>query len=81
MVKLPMFDRKDLSIKPLSQRKHDIDISVVSNLDTTKEIKIDERIKKVAGYITTAKVNNSVNRFDGEWLHIMFGDEWGRNYT
>jgi hypothetical protein len=61
MVKLPMFDRKDLSIKPLSQRKHDIDISVVSNLDTTKEIKIDERIKKVAGYITTAKVNNSVN--------------------
>jgi hypothetical protein len=56
-----MFDRKALSIKPLSHRKNGIDISAVSDLDTTKEIKIDERIKKVASGITTAKANNSVN--------------------
>jgi hypothetical protein len=53
-----MFDRKALSIKSLSHRKNGIDISVVSNLDANKGIKIDERLKKVAGYIKTAKVNN-----------------------
>ena len=55
-----MFDRKMLDIKPLSNRKHDIDISVVRGLDIDiKESGICERIKKVASRIITAKINNS----------------------
>jgi hypothetical protein len=55
-----MFDRKMLDIKPLSNRRHDINVSVVSGLDTDiKGLKICERIKKVAHCIITAKANKS----------------------
>ncbi len=61
MVNLPMFDRKMLDIKPLSNRKHDIDISVVRGLDTDiKESGINERIKKVSSCIINAKTHNRV---------------------
>ena len=56
-----MFDRKALSIKPLSQRRHDINISAVSSLGATAEIKIDEKIRRVAGHISVAKDNNGAN--------------------
>ena len=56
-----MFDREALSIKPLSQRKHGINSSVVSSLGATKEISIDEKIKRVARHISLAKINNSSN--------------------
>lgn len=60
MVNLPIFDRKKLDIKPLSNRKHDIDVSVVRSLDTDiKELRVDERIKEVASRIITAKANKS----------------------
>ncbi len=61
MARPPIFDRKELSIKPLSQRKHGIKISVVSSLGATKKIKIDEKIKRVARHISLAKINNSSN--------------------
>jgi hypothetical protein len=61
MVRLPTFDRKELSIKPLSQRKNDINISAVRHLGATKEIRIDEKIRKVASHISLAKINDSVN--------------------
>ncbi len=56
-----MFDRNALSIKPLSQRRHDINISAVSSLGVTAEIKIDEKIRRVAGHISVAKDNNGSN--------------------
>ncbi len=56
-----MFDREVLSIKPLSQRKHGINISLISRLDDTKEIRIDEKIKEVARHISLAKTNDSSN--------------------
>jgi hypothetical protein len=60
MANLPMFDRKMLDIKPLSNRKHDINVSVVRGLDTDiKELEIYERIKKVANCVITAKANKS----------------------
>jgi|TARA_B100000315_G_scaffold95015_1_gene87296 hypothetical protein len=61
MVRLPTFDRKELSIKPLSQRKNGINISAVRHLGATKEIRIDEKIRKVASHISLAKINDSVN--------------------
>jgi len=58
-MKFPMFDRKDLSIKPLSERKHDLAASMASSLIATRESNIDERIQKVADCINTAKAKNS----------------------
>jgi hypothetical protein len=44
----------------LSNRKHDINVSVVSDLDTDiKALAVCERIKKVASCIITAKTHNS----------------------
>lgn len=51
-----MFDRKALIIKSLSQRKHCINISVISRLDTNKKIRSDESIKRVASRISLAKM-------------------------
>lgn len=63
MARPPIFDRKELSIKPLSQRKHDMKISVVSRLGVTKETRIEEKIKikRVASHISSAKINNRAN--------------------
>ena len=56
-----MFDREALSIKPLSQRKHSINISIVSRLGTTNKIENDEKITKIASHISLAKINNNAN--------------------
>ena len=53
------FDRTALRIKSLAQRKHDLDISIISNLNPTKTLKIDKEIREVAKRIISAKANNS----------------------
>jgi hypothetical protein len=44
---------------PLSDRQHDLDISIISELNNNKNSNIDKRFKKVAEYIIHAKQNNS----------------------
>jgi hypothetical protein len=54
-----LFDRKQLKIKPLIKRKHDLDIAAIRPIATTPQTKIDERICNVARAIITAKENRS----------------------
>ncbi len=59
MVNLPLFDRKALSIKPLSQRKHDLDISIIDNTDGTRTLNIDKKIHIIAKNIIQARAKRS----------------------
>ena len=52
------FDRTALRFKPLAQRKHDLDISIISNLDSIKPSKIDKEISEVAKRIINAKTKH-----------------------
>ncbi len=61
MVRPHTFDREALSIKPLSQRRHGINISAVSNLGAASEKIIDEKIRKIASHISLAKINDNSN--------------------
>lgn len=55
-----LFDRTALSIKPLSERVHDLDISSVRRIQAGGITpRFDEKWKEVARYITKAKINNS----------------------
>jgi hypothetical protein len=56
-----MFDRKKLNIKPISDRKNDIDISIIRKLDACSVSKIDKRIHSVAECIICAKKKSSVS--------------------
>lgn len=58
-MRFPLFERKILNIKPLSDRQHDLDISIISELNINKSSGIDERFKKIAKHIINAKRNNS----------------------
>ncbi len=59
MVRLLMFNRKALSIKPLSQRKHDLDISIIDNTDGTRTLNIDKKIHIIAKNIIQARAKRS----------------------
>ena len=59
-MRLPIFDRNKLCIKPLSERKHDLDLSSIKNLDNGNS-KIDEKIHTVAKRIVHAKGNSNAN--------------------
>src|SRR3989339_345583 len=54
-MKLKLFDRKKLELRSLSQRKHDLDYSVVLPLNVRKKPAIDKKIKTVAERIIRAK--------------------------
>lgn len=54
-----MFDRADLNIMPLSDRQHDLDISIISELNNNKSSNIDKRFKEIAKHIIHAKQNSS----------------------
>lgn len=54
-----MFDRKILVIKPLSIRKHGLDISVIKELDRTWKSETNNNYKKVAKYIVDARKNGA----------------------
>lgn len=58
-MKLPLFDRSILNIKPLSNRQHDLDVSIISQLDTKRNSDGDERFGKIANRIMRAKRNNA----------------------
>jgi len=49
------FDRSSLDIRPLSERRHDLNLSVVSRLDSRGGAVCDEQLKIVAGRIIAAR--------------------------
>jgi hypothetical protein len=49
-----LFDRKALSLKPLSERRHDLDLSIVKQLDSSATA-VPENSRIVAGRIIRAK--------------------------
>lgn len=54
-----VFDRNSLGIRPLSGRKHDLDISVVTKPDPNGRFMSDERLSSVAGRIIRARENDA----------------------
>jgi hypothetical protein len=57
-MELPIFDRNKLSIKPLSERKHDMCLSSIKDLDRYNS-KIDEKIHTVSKRIINTKKNSN----------------------
>ena len=58
-MQLTEFDRNLLVVRPLSQRRHDLDISVVTKPDRNGRFMSDERLKCVGGRIIRAKENDA----------------------
>jgi len=54
-----LFDRDSLIIKPLSMRGHDLDLSVIKDLDASKKIPMEKGIREAAERIINAKKNNA----------------------
>lgn len=54
---MPAFDRNKLSLKPLSERNHDLTVSIVKELDTHSSSPIDKKTYSVARNICSAKEN------------------------
>lgn len=56
---LPLFDRRMLKIKPLRGRKHDLDISVITELVYSDASKINEKIFEIAKKIVVAEAKGA----------------------
>lgn len=56
---LSSIDRSALKLKPVATRKHELDISIISNLNTTKASNIDRVIYKVGKRLIDAKAKHS----------------------
>ena len=52
-------DRTALKIKPLSDRQHDLGVSIISELNTIKRSEVDKKFRKVAKRIIFAKKNKA----------------------
>jgi hypothetical protein len=52
-------DRTVLKIKPLSDRQHDLGISIISELNTIKKSEVDNKFRKIAKRIIHSKKNNA----------------------
>jgi hypothetical protein len=52
-------DRTALKIKPLSDRQHDLGVSIISELNTIKKSEVDKKFRKVAKRIILAKKNKA----------------------
>lgn len=59
MNKKLLFDRNALKIKPLLERKHDLEFSVISEINPDFESKLCKQFKKVARRIIMAKKKNA----------------------
>lgn len=59
MISFPLFDRTSLTIKSLSDRAHDLDISIIHELNASKSSDMDERFIKIAQNIVEAKEKKS----------------------
>ena len=60
-------DRTALKIKPLSDRKHDLGLSIISELNTIKKSEVDKKFRKVAKRIIFAKKEQSISNPDDGW--------------
>jgi hypothetical protein len=58
-MKFAFTDRTALKIKPLSDRQHDLGISIISELNTIKRSEVDKKFRKIAQRIIQAKKNNA----------------------
>lgn len=58
MAGYPLFNREGIEIKSLSSRQHDLEISMISDLNPDKN-DIDKKFEKIARHIILAKDNNS----------------------
>lgn len=54
-MQLTAFDRNSLDIRPLCERRHDLNLSVVSRLEPRRGAACDEQLKIVAGRIIAAR--------------------------
>lgn len=54
-MRLKAFDRNLLNIKSLAERKHDLDISAISQLNTKRTPDIHHRFKAIADHIIKAR--------------------------
>jgi len=54
-MQLPKFDRATLSIKPLADRSHELDASVIADLDAAKALNMGSKIQVVAEHIINAR--------------------------
>jgi hypothetical protein len=54
-----LFNRSTLNIKPLSERIHDLDLSLIRQVDNKSHLKVDGKWRKIATHIIHAKKNNS----------------------
>jgi len=54
-----LFDRNSLNLKPLSERKHDLDISVISPLRASEDLLLLQQFYPIATRIIKAKKNSS----------------------
>ena len=59
MPEFQLFDRTILNIKPLSERKHDLDLSIISQVDKTKGLSISKEIGLVAKRIIESQEKKS----------------------
>jgi len=59
MTKFPLFDRTSLSIRSLSDREHDLDISIISDLNPNVSSEMDEKFEPIAKDVINARENKS----------------------
>lgn len=59
MVSFPLFDRTSLKIKSISDRSHNLDISIIRELSPNESSEKDEKFEKIAQHIVDAKKNKS----------------------
>ena len=58
-MKIPLFDRTSLSMRSLSDREHDLDISIISDLNSNVSSEMDEKFKLIAKNVVNAKKNKA----------------------
>lgn len=58
-MRISQFDRTNLEMKPLSERKHALDLSIIIPLASSRKSDIKRRMQEVAKHIISAKANNS----------------------
>ncbi|MBU1152841.1 hypothetical protein KKB84_02580 [bacterium] len=53
--RLPLFDRTALYIKPLTERRHGLDVSIIKPIDETKTLNMTKEIETIARYLIKSK--------------------------
>lgn len=58
-MKADLFDREQLQLQSLSERMHDLDLSIMRNLDNDKKLPVGDDYKIIAERILQAKKNKA----------------------